>query len=266
MRKLLDFLYKRRRIALFLILELVSFWLIVSFNQRHNADFLNSSNTLAANVATASQDISDYFELEKINQQLVEENRLLQSQLNSEFNPPDSGRSYSENYSIISARVLSNSYQRSTNFLTISRGRADGVLPGMGIISPSGVVGQVKSSSENYASVYSLLHPQMLVSSILKKSNTKCTIQWDQVDFQQASLKFIPRHINLQIGDTITTSGFNSVFPPDVMLGIVSEKMLENHMTFYEAKVKLAVDFTSLHNVFAVVREAKVELDSLEVL
>lgn len=266
MRKLLDFLYRRRTGAIFIFLEIVCFWLLVNFNQRQNADFLNSSNFLSAQVSTASQNVSDYFDLVAINEQLMKENELLQSRINKGSERMDSVSLYAQRYDVIGARVIGNTFQRATNFLTISAGRDVGIKPGMGVISPVGVVGQVKTVSENFATVYSLLHPKVLVSSVVKKTQTKCTVQWDQEKYDEASLKYVPRHINLKAGDTIMTSGFNSVFPSNVAVGIVSELNLEEHMTFYEAKVKLSVDFTSLPSVFVVLGEQTVEIDSLESL
>lgn len=266
MRKLLDFLYRRRTGAIFIFLEIICFWLLVNFNQRQNADFLNSSNFLSAQVSTASQNVSDYFDLVAINEQLMRENELLQMRANQGAPNEDSLYQYAENYQVVGTRVIGNTFRRSTNFLTLSGGADLGIAPGMGVVSALGVVGQVKAVSKNYSTVYSLLHPNMLVSSVVKKTQTKCTVQWDQESYEEASLKYVPRHIDLKVGDTVMTSGFNSVFPSDVAVGIVSDLSLEEHMTFYEAKVKLSVDFTSLPSVFVIVGEQKVEIDSLELL
>lgn len=266
MGKLLDFLYRRRTGAIFIFLEIVCFWLLVSFNQRQNADFLNSSNSLSAQVSTTSQNVSDYFDLVAINEQLMRENEFLQSRINKSNPNNDSIFQYAQGYQIVGARVIGNTSRRATNFLTISGGSDLGISPGMGVVSGLGVVGQVKSVSKNYATVYSLLHPKMLISSVVKKTQTKCTVQWDQEKYDEASLKYVPRHINLQVGDTVVTSGFNSVYPSNVGVGIVSELNLEEHMTFYEAKVKLSVDFTSLPSVFVVIGTESVEIDSLELL
>ncbi|MEP5613271.1 MAG: rod shape-determining protein MreC [Cyclobacteriaceae bacterium] len=267
MRKLLDFLYRRRTFTIFIGLEFVCIWLIVSYNQRQNADFLNSSNALSARISTSSQNISDYFDLVEINEQLMLENEILQAKLNDRDSFSDSVmQASSELYSVMGARVINNTFRRSSNFLTIAAGSDEGIIPGMGVISAKGVVGQVKSVSAQYATVFSLLHPKVMVSSTVKRTETNCSVQWDQETYDQASLKFVPRHINLKVGDTVVTSGYNSVFPPNVTIGIVSEINLEEHMTFYEAMVKLSVDFTSLPSVFVVVHETKLEKDSIEAL
>jgi rod shape-determining protein MreC len=252
MRKLFDFLYRRRIATMFIGLEAICVWLVVNFNQRQNADFLNSSNAISAKISTGSQNVSDYFDLIKINEQLMFENEQLQAQLSAKPYSSDTLSMTTEGYVVKGARVINNTSRRSLNFLTISLGSKNGIVPGMGVISAQGVVGQIKSVSENYATAYSMLHPKVMVSSSIKRTNTNCTVQWDQEVYHTASLKFVPRHIGLTIGDTVVTSGYNSIFPPNINVGIVSEIELEDHMTFYDAKIRLSTDFTSIPSVFVI--------------
>jgi len=263
MQRLLDFLYERREIAIFLGLEILSIWLLVEYNNRYNASFFNSSNEVAASVSQTSNNISDYFKLSEINEQLMKENELLQEQLRKLKSHPSSFADTVNRFKVIGAQVIGNTFDRSTNFITIAAGRKDSIEVGMGVISSMGVVGQVKAVSKNFSTIYSLLHPSLLISSKVKRTNTKSTVQWDQTDYSYASLKYVPRHVKLQKGDSIVTSGFNSVFPEDILVGFVDAITLEDHMTFYEARVKLATDFTSLHYVFVIRDLLKQEKDSL---
>ena len=265
MQRLLDFLYQQREIAVFLGLEILSAWLLINYNNRYNASFLNSSNEVVASLTQTSNEVSNYFELSEINQQLMLENELLQEELRMLRTERNSFLDTVKQYQVIGAKVINNTFNRSTNFVTISAGKKDGVEAGMGVISSLGVVGQVKSVTKNFATIYSLLHPKLLVSSKVKRTDTKCTVQWEQEAYDMASLKYIPRHIKLKEGDSIVTSGFNSVFPENILVGIVDELNLEEHMTFYEAKVKLATDFTSLYHVFVIKDLLKEEKDSLQV-
>ncbi len=266
MRRLLDFLYKRREIVIFFILEILSIWLLVSYNNRYNSTLLNSSNRLAGSINQSSENIFNYFELQTINEQLMVENNRLYEELKRYKTEASAFIDTVKRYQVIGARVVSNTTNRSSNFLTISAGKSNGIEVGMPLITTTGIVGQVKSVSNSFATVYSLLHPNLLVSSKVKRTQTKGTVQWDQVDHLYAQLKYIPRHITLKVGDSVVTSGFNSVFPEDILIGIVDELNLEDQMTFYEAKIKLATDFTSLNYVYAIKDELKQEKDSLELL
>jgi rod shape-determining protein MreC len=266
MQRLLDFLYQQREIAIFLGLEILCAWLIVNYNQRFNTSFLNSSNSTIASISQTSDNVSEYFRLDDVNNQLMAENILLQNQLRKLTTEKAAFLDTIDQFQVIGAKVINSTFDRNLNFLTIKAGRNDSLRAGMGVISAFGIVGQVKSVSKNFATVYSLLHPNLLVSSKIKRTDTKCTVQWDQVDYAHASLKYIPRHIELQVGDSIVTSGFNSVFPENISIGIVEVFKLDDHMTFYDARVKLTTDFTSLYHVFVIKDLLKQEKDSLEQL
>lgn len=247
-----------------MVLEILSIWLLIVYNRRYNASFLNSSNELAASIFQVSNNVSGYFQLAEINEKLVNENEKLLQQLTLLKQKPLSYKDTIGRFSITRANVINSTFSRSINYITISAGERDSIEPGMGVISSSGVVGQVKSVSKNFATVYSLLHPNLLVSSLIKRTNTKATVQWDQEDYDKASLKYIPRHISIKKGDTIVTSGFNSVFPENILIGVIEEFELSEEMTFYEAKIKLATDFTSLKNLYVINDLLKNEKDSLQ--
>lgn len=265
MQNLINFLYRFRTFGFFLLLEVVCAWLIVGYNQRQNASFLNSSNYLVASINSMTHNSAQYVRLVNINEQLLAENELLRNQLAQVDNYhilPDSNDITS--FSFVGAKVIKNTYQRSQNYFTLDIGSEAGVSPGMGVISKDGVIGQVKSVSENFATVTSLLHINLLVSSAIKSSNTLCTVQWDGLSPYEAEVKYIPRHVVLQEGDSVVTSGYNSVFPADVMLGTVSAIKLTDRDAFYEARIRLSTDFTSLVHGYVVKNQQKAELDSLE--
>lgn len=265
MQNLINFLYRFRTFGLFLLLEGICVWLIVSYNNRYNAAFLNSSNSLVARVNRATSNTSDYFELQEVNEKLVEENLLLREQIaNLNIAKTSLDTSASKNYDLLTAKVINNSFRRSMNYLTLSAGKEDGIKPGMGVISGEGVVGQVKSVSQNFSTVTSLLHRNLMISSTIKRTNTLGTVQWDGVSHLEADLKFIPRHIDLKEGDSVITSGFNTVFPEGVPVGTVSSFSLDPDDVFYDAKIRLSVDFSSLSYVYLVKNLMKEEQDSLQ--
>jgi len=264
MRNLLDFLYRFRTFGLFIVLEVLCAWLIIQYNNRYNASFLNSSNALAASIGQATQNTENYFKLQQINRQLLEENERLKDSL---INRPliyAGNDSIKARYNATKARVINNTYRRSMNFMTLDVGQRAGITPGMGVITGTGVIGQVKSVSQNFSTVISLLHRNLMVSSTIKRTNTICTVSWDGISPIQAEVRFVPKHIDLQVGDSVVTSDYNSVFPPGIMIGIVSEVNVKDEDVYYGAKIDLTTDFTSLTYGYVISDDLKEEQDSLE--
>lgn len=268
MQRLLAFIYRYRVFGFFLLLEAICFWLFTSYNRYYNAYFFNSSNQIAGTIQSFSTNASDYFELIEINKDLIAENARLREALINAMpgHNPDPDTLVSKQFEIIPAKVVNNDFKKSRNHLTLNRGLKDGVKPDMGVVGPDGVVGKIKSVSKHFSTVTSLLHQGLMISSELKKNSTLCTVQWEAFDHTEADLRFIPRHIPLSVGDTIVTSGFNSVFPEGLMVGIVSVADLEDESPFYNAKIKLATQFPSLEYVYIVKNVLKAEKDSLELI
>ena len=268
MRRLFQFLYRFRVLIVFVGLEVASSWLIVRHNAYQGSKYFNSSNQVTASILKTSDDISSYFKLSEDNYVLAEENARLRTLLNQSIDSIgylDTVRLLpSTPIDFITAKVINNSLFFQNNYITLDKGYRDGVSKGMGVIGPFGVVGKVSSVSERFSTVISLLHTGMMVSSTHKNSGALCTTKWDGVDPLKARIEYLPRHLEISIGDSIQTSGYNSIYPPGSMIGIIENISIQDDATFYDISIDLATDFYTLSHVYLVVNQIKSEKDSLE--
>ncbi|NOT75521.1 MAG: rod shape-determining protein MreC [Cyclobacteriaceae bacterium] len=268
MQRLLNFFYEYRAFFTFLFLELFCAWLLVQNNQYQSTKFFNSSNRLAAGLLGFSQSTREYFSLRQINEELGRENAQLRTQLERQAQPTGTTvvktDSLMVRYDFVSARVINNSVAQFKNYITINRGSDSGIKPGMAAISISGAVGKVKSVSEHFSVLISILNIDEQVSSVLKRTANFGTTQWDGTDPRIANMLYVPRHVQPVVGDTVVTSGYSGVFPPGVLIGIVSEVKLKEEALFYDIRVELAQDFRRLSFVKIIKSQLKSELDSLE--
>ncbi|MEQ8303961.1 MAG: rod shape-determining protein MreC [Cyclobacteriaceae bacterium] len=271
MGRLFYFFYQYRAFFTFLALELFSAWLIVRNNQYQSTKFFNSSNSFAASIISTSQGVREYFTLRNINLELAEENAALRTRLEQrnqslyslemrEIKDPE----IINRFEYVSAKVINNSVDRFKNFITINKGAREGLEPGMAVISTAGAVGKVKSVSDHYAVLISLLNTDEYTSCMIKKTQHFGSLNWEGTDARFSLLKFIPRHAKPAVGDTIVTSGFNAVFPEGVLVGTISEVALGEEAQFYDIKISLAQDFSKLAFVEVVKSNLKAEKDSLE--
>ncbi len=270
MQTLFLLIYRYRAFLIFVFLEAISAWLITSSNSYQGALFFNSANAFTGRVNQVSSDISSFFSLTEVNTDLAEENAFLRRELarlnmQAQSNmAADSAVLDSNQYVFLPAEVVNKSTSRLLNFITIDKGRKDGLKPDMGIMGQNGIVGKVKDVSNRYATVYTLIHTNLLTSVYHKPSGTFASVQWDGLDPLRTKLLFLPRHIDLNVGDSILTSGFNAVFPPDLLVGTISAIDLADNAAFYDADVALATDFGSLKHVYFIKNNGRVEKDSLE--
>ena len=172
--------------------------------------------------------------------------------------------SHDEDFPLIGARVINNSLRSVDNYLTLNVGAAEGVEPGLGVLAATGVVGRVKSVSEHYSTVVSLLHSKTAVATRIKRDGTFGSLRWPGDDYRYALLDYIPRQNKLVRGDTVITSGYNAVFPAGVFIGTVESFVKEVDKNFWTVQVRLGVDFSRLTYVYVVHNRARPERDSLE--
>lgn len=264
MLRLLAFLHRHRVLGFFLFLEGICIWMLISNDRYYNAYYFNSSNSIAASISSTTGNLTNYLNLVKTNEALAKENALLRGALSKQVLNRKDYDTLSFYFETIPARVVNNDFKRSANFITVNKGSSTGILPGMGVVSATGVIGIVKSSSKNYATITSLLNQQLMVSAQLKNTKTLCTVQWDGISPIYSDVNFIPRHIPVNLGDTITTSGFNAVFPEGIVIGVINEVSLPAESPFYIASIQLANDFSSLNHVYIINNPFEEEKDSLE--
>jgi rod shape-determining protein MreC len=273
MERLFKFIYQYRAFFTFLLLQLFCVWMVVENNQYQSTRYFNSSNQIAASIISTSQNIKEYFSLRDINTILAGENAALRKQLDERTQLIEEyGLSQLKNAAIInrfeyiSAKVINNSTNQYKNFITINKGTAHGLAPGMAVISQQGAIGKVKSVSDHHAVLISLLNIDDHVSSKIKRTGHFGTVQWDGFDPRFIDLRYIPRHVSPQVGDTIVTSGYNAVFPEGILIGVIKDVKLSEESPFHQIKVELAQDFSRLAFVEVVKSNLRAEQDSLEVL
>lgn len=272
MNKLIQFLFKRSNFILFIVLEIIALILYFSNNAYQGAAFFNSSNALSGSILNFSSSTRDYMYLQDINNSLSAENSALRKQL---FSNKITNEMYAilakdtiraKKYDFTPAKVINNSTDKLYNYLTINKGTNDSIFPGMGVVCASGVVGKVKSCSKNYATITSLLHKDMLISSKLKRNGAIGSLRWDGNNATMAKLQYIPRHLEVKKGDIIVSSEYNSIFPEGELIGKVTSILIKGDENFYTLNVRLSTDFTKLSYVYIIKNKFKAEQDSLEML
>ena len=269
MLRIFQFLYRIRAFFLFAFLEFLAIWMIVANNSPQGAAFFNSSTELVGNALKKQADLVQFFSLVDANAALVEENaslmrEILRLQVKPDSMPLAIDSTLEATFELKSARVVANSLRFSQNYLTLYKGTKDGIKPGMGIFNAQGVVGRVKSVSENYAVAFSVLNTNLLISAKIKSSDVFGSVQWDGGNTTEVQLLYVPRHVKASKGDTVITSGFNAVFPEGILIGKISKvEVNKTDPNYLALTVKLSTDFSKLTYVYLVENTRFQELDSL---
>ena len=275
MRNLLNFFLKYNYWFLFILLEVISFALLFRFNNYQGSAFFTSSNQVAGMVYEAANNVTGYFHLKSINDDLVQENVELELQIERlrsalmELTADSVGLEKMKldalkGYDIYRANVINNSLTHVDNYITIDKGENDGIRPEMGVINGSGVVGIVYHTSANYSVVIPILNSKSSVSCKIKRSDYFGFLKWDGGSSEYATVKDMPRHSLFSLGDTIVTSGHSAVFPSGIPIGTVEDMSDSHDGLSYLLKVKLFTDFGRLNDVRVIAQKGLEEQIELE--
>ena len=256
MRNLIQFLVRYSNFLIFLILEVVAFILIGTCNDYQQSAIWSSANRIAAGTNNIKTSIVDYFSLRADNAELAEENARLKAELmlltnNVEIlSERDSQYVYSHlDWDYMPAKVIRLTTNKQHNYLTINKGKRDSIEVDMGVISADGVVGVVSAVGEKYALVVPIIHTKISISSRLKSNGQIGGTSWDGRNYRFVDLIEIARHVSVNKGDTIVTSGLTDVFPEGLMVGVVSETELGAGDNYHQTVVELSTDYKALKYV-----------------
>ena len=260
MRKLISFLINHSPIFVYAFYLVICFVLLFKFNPYQQSVFFSSANEMAGRFYIMTSGITGYFGLQEINRDLQKQNGNLEMELirlrdeDSRLSGDSllvrtSADSSLSRYDFQIAQVINNSVFKTHNYITLNKGRKDGIHSEMGVIDQNGIVGIVNVVSDHYAVAISLLNPKLRLSCKVKGSNYFGSLVWDGKDPRFAVLEELPRHVKFVKGDTIVTSGYSSVFPEGLMVGTVDGFSKQRNDNFYALTVKLSTDFFRLNDV-----------------
>lgn len=254
--KLLLFLKRIHFGLLFIALEAIAIGIFLHGNVYQKAKIAGASNRLVSGVYDKIADINGYFGLRTENERLVAEIARLRSQLSARQAADTLGEADSlpslQYYQYQPARVIRNSISKRENYLTIDRGTVDGVEPEMALVSEDGIVGYVVHCSDHFAVAVSLLNTKEFKSSgCIKGSDFAGSIYWDGMNHREVILDEIPKYAELKVGDTVVTTNYSYIFPPDQPIGTVESFEMVNG-TFYKVRVKLFADLARVRHVYVV--------------
>ena len=260
MQNLIAFFTKNFHWLLFLFLELVCVVLLFRYNSYQGSVWVSSANAVIGKVYEWKSDVEQFFSLEERARRLTDENIALQRQLNQVREElldlkGDTAVFDSVAQEVISelhllpAKVVSNSLRRPDNLLTVDRGRTDGVMPDMGVVSGTGLVGVVYMVGEHYSVVMPLLNVHSRVSCAIRNHGYFGYMSWDGSSTTDAFMEHVPRHAQFKTGEWVETSGYSDIFPPGITIGQITAIGNSADGLSYRLRVKLNTNFSTLREV-----------------
>ena len=266
MQQIINTILRNRNFFIYLLLLFFSFVILQNKSPYHQSQFRQLSLSLSGTLLGMRNSYQNYFQLEKENARLVEENQKLKSLLSFQKTPREADSlTYNLNtsFELIPARVIKNSIGGVRNFIILDKGENDSLSVEMGVIGPNGIVGIVDQTNRKFASVISILHRDLKINAKLKKGNTFGSLYWNGDVPNKMQLSDIPTINTVSVGDTVVTGGMSAYFPSNIPIGKVSKFEILPSKRYYQIELILFNNFSNLDHVYVIKNKDKAAFDSL---
>lgn len=151
---------------------------------------------------------------------------------------------------VIAAEVIGKDPSPWFHAIIIDKGEDDGIVQGLPVVNSEGIIGQVMAATSGYAKVLLMTDRNSAVDSLVQRSRARGITKGNSTD--QCLLQYVLRKNDVRVGDTVMSSGLDSVYPKGLRIGHVSRIIRRNSGIFQEVEVTPYVDFEKLEEVLVI--------------
>jgi rod shape-determining protein MreC len=141
----------------------------------------------------------------------------------------------SSGHKVVAADVIGAGPDAFSRTMEIDRGTADGIRPGMVVVTGAGLLGRVREAGPHAASVQTLADPQSRVNVYLSRTGLQGTISGGsgalQLDLQHTI------GVTASSGDWVLTSGIGGTYPRGLVVGEIATVTHRDSATTDQAQV-----------------------------
>jgi len=270
MNRFLKVFSKHYVLILFVFLQVISLSVIFQGKNYHRSIFINSINGFTGGTYSLISDYQQYFKLKEDNLFLAMENADLRAAVPSSIQNVSqeyvliSDSLYRQKYLFRNAQVIDNSINKKDNFFVLNLGAKDGMMEEMGVVTSNGVVGMIVQVSDHYSKAISFLNSNTRVSCKIKRNDAAGILYWNGVSSKKAILEDLPLTTEIAVGDTVMTSGYSSIYPKGIVVGVVSMVTENLEKQMLDIDVDLELDYNTLNHVYVIEYLDKDELEELK--
>jgi rod shape-determining protein MreC len=212
------------------------------------ANTLQSSSNWIATLLSSDQDAET---LRDVNVSLMEEVMQLRRlrQENMELRRKIGFRDRS-NWPIVPAEIIGKNLSLGQNMITLDVGEDDSIKVNMPVINEEGLVGKIVATSASYSIAMLALHRDFRVTAKIKRSRIDGFIAW--IEGESLILQNVFKTSDVLPGDTVVTSEYSHLFPPEIMIGTIRGIGPGEGGSFSKIEIEPRVNFSSLERVFVV--------------
>ena len=148
-----------------------------------------------------------------------------------------------DKFNTIIARAIVDINYLVNNKLLIDKGSEENISIGDAVVNQSGVIGQIGSTNNKNAQIILTTNPEFKI--YLQTQNNKSKMLAQGIGNNNLVVKYINKDANIKIGDMLTTTGLDDIYPANLPVVRVAKIFYENN-GFNSALCEPVVNFNKL--------------------
>ncbi|MEO0137686.1 MAG: rod shape-determining protein MreC [candidate division WOR-3 bacterium] len=149
---------------------------------------------------------------------------------------------------LLKANIIGRDPQNFNGFLYLDKGSTQGLNLNAPVVLENCIVGRIKSLAENTAIVETIENVDFAISAVDSRSGIYGIVKKRTSHY----LEYIKSKDDVQIGDSIYTSGLSDIFPGGLLIGVVKNIKKKEDLFFKEVEIEPAISINALHYVYVI--------------
>lgn len=155
-------------------------------------------------------------------------------------------------YEYVVADVVARNPDNWFSRVTINRGAADGIAKDMPVVTSQGLVGRIVQVSGSVSVVELLTDRDSAAGAMVQSSRDAGVARGQGSETPLLSMLLFVREAEVNVGDTVVTSGLGEIYPPGLFIGRVVEVRKEHYGLIKSAQIRPGVEFGRLEEVLVI--------------
>jgi rod shape-determining protein MreC len=135
--------------------------------------------------------------------------------------------------------------------ITINKGLRDDVYKDIAVVTHQGLVGRTIEIASHYAIVLLVTDRRSVVDALVQRTRARGIVVGKS--HRLCELRYVDFHADIQVGDTIISSGLGEVYPKGLRIGTVISVRQKPYGLFYDVEIQPAVELAQLEEVLVLV-------------
>jgi rod shape-determining protein MreC len=156
---------------------------------------------------------------------------------------------------LVAARIIGRDASFWSGTVVLDAGLDKGFHPGLGVISPQGVVGHIVDVYATTSRVLLLTDASSRIDAYVARTGDEGIVEGKTGNL--CRIKYLDSEGEIEVGDLVVTGGLDGIFPQGLPVGRIAMVSRERYAMFQEAEITPKINLDALREVLVILPEAR---------